>query len=71
MELEGRLAISVNSAGKMLGLSRGSAYEAVKNGTLPSIRVGRRILVPIATLQRLLNGETTVVCDHDENDCEH
>ncbi|MFC1869868.1 helix-turn-helix domain-containing protein [Chloroflexota bacterium] len=46
--------ISVEEAGKRCSLSRPSAYLAVKRGDLPSIRIGRRILVPVAALEKLL-----------------
>ncbi|MDE3205945.1 MAG: helix-turn-helix domain-containing protein [Acidobacteriota bacterium] len=35
-----------------LGISRASAYEAVRRGDIPAIRIGRRILVPRVALQR-------------------
>ena len=49
-----RLTLSVEEAGKMLGLSRGLMYEAVRTGQIPSIRIGRRILIPRAALHRML-----------------
>lgn len=54
--------ISVERAGEMLGISRSSAYRAVSAGELPTIRVGRRLLVPTARLMRLL-GVTTQASD--------
>ena len=53
-----RLTLSVEEAGKMLGLSRGLMYEAVRTGQIPSIRVGRRILIPRLALQRLLQDDS-------------
>jgi excisionase family DNA binding protein len=50
-----RQTLSVEDAGKMLGLSRATAYEAARAGTIPVIRIGRRVLVPRAALDRLLN----------------
>src|ERR1700747_3371609 len=47
---------SIPQAGKLLGLSRNTAYEAERRGELPTIRFGRKILVPKAALQRLLDG---------------
>ncbi len=41
-------------AGQMLGLSRNATYEAAKKGEIPTIRLGGRILVPKAALNRLL-----------------
>ncbi len=55
------LVYSVTEAGKLLGLSRGSAYEAVKNGQIPSVKIGSRILVPKKALEKLL--ETAIIND--------
>jgi excisionase family DNA binding protein len=52
-----RLTISVPEAGKRLGIGRNQAYEAARHGEIPSIRVGKRLLVPIAAFERLLRGE--------------
>ena len=41
-------------AGKALGLSRSSSYAAAARGEIPTISMGRRILVPTAALRRLL-----------------
>jgi excisionase family DNA binding protein len=49
-----RLTLSVEEAADALGISRALAYEAVKNGQIPHIRIGKRILVPKAALDRLL-----------------
>lgn len=37
-----------------LRLGRNSVYEAIRNGTIPSVRIGRRLLIPRAALDRLL-----------------
>jgi excisionase family DNA binding protein len=52
-----RLVLSVEEAAAALGISRAFAYEAVQRGEIPSIRIGRRILVPRAKLERFLNGD--------------
>lgn len=49
-----RDAFSVEEAGEILGISRGSSYAAVKTGDIPVIRVGRRCIVPRLALERLL-----------------
>lgn len=46
--------LSVEAAGHFLGLSRGTAYEAVRAGTIPCLRFGKRIVVPTAAIRRLL-----------------
>ena len=38
-----------------LGISRASAYEGVRRGEIPAIRIGRRVLVPRVALDRLLS----------------
>lgn len=49
-----RLAVSVSEAAAMLGLGRDLAYEAVRTGEIPSIKIGRRVLVPLAALEKML-----------------
>jgi len=49
-----RPTLSVEEAAQALGISRGSAYEAARRGDFPTIRIGRRLLVPTAALRRLL-----------------
>ena len=49
-----RLTLTVEEAAALLGLSRGSAYEAVRRGDIPTIRLGRRILAPRARLLELV-----------------
>jgi excisionase family DNA binding protein len=49
--------VSIEDAGRILGISRGSAYTAAANGDIPTIRIGKRLLVPRAALDRLLAEE--------------
>jgi excisionase family DNA binding protein len=49
-----RLTLTVEEAATLLGISRAFAYEAVTRGEIPSIRIGRRILVPKAALERMV-----------------
>jgi excisionase family DNA binding protein len=49
------LTMKVPEAARVLGISRGHAYAAAADGTLPTIRIGRRLLVPRAALERLLD----------------
>ena len=57
MTLNGRLVLSVTEAAGLLGISRGLAYELVARGELPSLRLGRRIVVPRGALEALLEAE--------------
>lgn len=54
-----RLVYSPKEVRKKLGLSRGLVYEAIRRGEIPSVRIGRRILIPCAALERLLKEATT------------
>jgi excisionase family DNA binding protein len=54
MDEVGRHTYTVQEAARLLGISRGLAYELVKQGRLPVVRLGKRLVVPRAALQRLL-----------------
>jgi excisionase family DNA binding protein len=49
-----RRVVTVEEAAAILRISRGAAYQAAKTKQLPTIRIGRRLLVPLAALERLL-----------------
>lgn len=46
------LLFSVAEAAKLLGISRNLAYDLVREGRLPHIRLGRRVLVPRFALEQ-------------------
>jgi excisionase family DNA binding protein len=48
--------MSVTDAARLLGISRTTAYEAVRDGSLRSIRLRRRIVIPRAWVVDVLNG---------------
>ncbi|MFC1987309.1 helix-turn-helix domain-containing protein [Chloroflexota bacterium] len=41
-------------AAAMLGISRNFCYQLVRDGKLPSIRFGKRILIPRVALEKML-----------------
>ena len=43
-------------AANALGVSRTTIYKLAKDGSLPTIKLGSRVLVPIAALNKLLEG---------------
>jgi excisionase family DNA binding protein len=49
-----KLTLSVTEAGQLLGIGRAAAYEAAKNGQIPTVKIGKRLLVPLAALERFL-----------------
>ena len=48
------LTVTVPAAARLLGISRAAAYQAVARNEIPAVRIGRRIVVPIAPLERLV-----------------
>lgn len=46
--------LTVTEAAELLGISKGSAYEAARNGQIPTIRIGRRLIVPRVAFERML-----------------
>lgn len=53
-----RLGLTVGEAAVVLGISRAFAYELVADGTLPSLRLRRRIVVPRVELMRMLEASS-------------
>ena len=54
------LTLSVPEAGRRyFGLSRNGSYAAAIEGTIPTIRVGRLLRVPIRAMERMLDGAGT------------
>lgn len=49
-----RQTFTVEEAATLLGIGRNSAYQAIARGELPALRLGRRLLVPRAALERHL-----------------
>ena len=57
MELQiERRTVTIEEAARLLGVSRNKAYDAAHRGEIPTIKIGKRLLVPIAALERLLQG---------------
>ncbi|MEQ9247470.1 MAG: helix-turn-helix domain-containing protein [Nitratireductor sp.] len=50
-----KATLSITEAGQVLGIGRTAAYEAARAGDLPTIRIGKRLLVPLVALERLLS----------------
>jgi excisionase family DNA binding protein len=53
-EMLPRMLVSVTEASRALGVSRSFAYELVAASVLKSIRLGRRILIPVSALEDLI-----------------
>ena len=53
-------ALNVDEVASYLGISRSKAYELVHKKGFPRIQLGRRLLVPLAALDKWLMEEATV-----------
>ena len=53
-----RLTLSIEEAAALLGISRALAYDLVRRGELPQLRLGRRIVVPRKALEDFIDGYT-------------
>ncbi len=48
------LLVSVPEAARLLGVGRTFGWTLVRNGEMPTVRLGKRVLVPRAALERLV-----------------
>lgn len=48
-------AVSVTEAAELLGVSRAHAYHLAASGRLPTVRLGRRLLVPLRRLREIMD----------------
>ncbi len=62
--IQKKLTITVPEAARMLGISRGLAYEMAREGTIPTLRFGRRVVVPLAAIERLLQETNKTALHH-------
>ena len=49
-----KLVMTVEEAGRQLGVSRPTAYKLAKCKQIPTIRLGRRLVVPKIALMNML-----------------
>lgn len=55
----GPAVFTVAEVARYLRISRNRAYSAVRDGTIPSVRVGSRILIPVRELEAWLHRSAT------------
>jgi excisionase family DNA binding protein len=56
-DIRGRTVITVAETAELLGLDQRTVRRGIEAGDLPGIRVGKRIVVPVAKLIALLEEE--------------
>ena len=50
----GRATITVPEAGEILGIGEAASYRAARRGDIPVLKFGRRVVVPVPALRRLI-----------------
>lgn len=58
------LTVNVQSFARLAGISNSTAYYCIKTGLVKAVRIGKRVLVPRAELERLFG---TVAADNKAN----
>jgi hypothetical protein len=53
-DIRGRGTVSVPEAGQVLGLGRDASFRSAKRGEIPTLRLGRKLRVPVPALLTLL-----------------
>ena len=47
--------MTIPQAGKLyFGIGRSASYEAARRKEIPTVKIGRKLLVPIAAMERML-----------------
>jgi excisionase family DNA binding protein len=59
----GPIAVSIDTAAKMIGLGRTSFYKLMSSGKVEAIRCGGRVLVPVSQLLALIERSPTAAYD--------
>jgi excisionase family DNA binding protein len=54
--MSAKAVLTAREVQELLRLSRSTVYARISDGTIPSVRIGGRILIPRAALERLLSG---------------
>ena len=59
-----RQVLTIPEVCEALGIGRNQAYEAIHRGEIPSIRIGRRLVVPKVAFERMLAGDVAERMGH-------
>jgi excisionase family DNA binding protein len=51
-----RAVMTVKETAEVLGIGLNQAYEGIRSGQIPSLRIGKRIIVPRIAFEKKLEG---------------
>lgn len=54
-----KLTLSVEETAEVIGISRNACYEAIRQGIIPSIRIGGRILISRKQIEMMFEPKPT------------
>ena len=63
MDISTKMALNFTEAAELLGVSRPTMYQIAHSEGFPTVRVGRRVLIPRAGLERWLEAQAEVKGD--------
>ena len=58
--------LTIKEAAEVLGIGRGLAYRMAESGSIPTLRLGRKLLVPRQALTQLLGAPTAKSAESKE-----
>ena len=62
-----RLAVGLAEAAELLGVGRSTLHRMVRAGEIPHVRIGRRIIFPMAALNAWLDEQASTAWEsHDD-----
>ena len=55
---ENKILVKAEEAARLLSLGRGTVYQMMNSGALPTVRMGRAVRVPMDALRRWIEERT-------------
>ncbi len=57
MKIESQKCLSVAETARLLGICESKVYRLVREGSLPHLRIGRRLIIPTTALQEWIGAQ--------------
>ena len=66
--MDERQTVNVAEAARIIGVGRNRLYETIREGQLPVLRLGRRIVISRVVLERVLEAGELPLLNGSKND---